>query len=124
MVKVKFSITYKTHPGQNLVVLGSPAALGAWEAAKAYRLTFTAPDVWAGCAEVSDSQFEYKYALEHNGNVTQEFGDNRAIHLGKHSEADLRDCWRPFGDAQNALYTSFFLQGIIAFSSCSRFPAL
>lgn len=111
MVKVKFSIAYQTHPGQNLVVLGSPAALGSWDSAKAYRLTFTAPDVWTGIADVSDAHFEYKYALEHNGNVTPEFGDNRAIDLGKYSEADLRDSWRPFGDAQNALYTSFFLQG-------------
>ena len=61
-----------------------------------------------GTADVSAGAIEYKYVVDSHGNASYEFGDNRKLTVGS-SDIDARDNWRPFGDAQNALYTSFFL---------------
>ena len=60
--------TFSTHPGQQLVVVGSCAALGAWEAAKGLPLTWHEGHRWAGSleadeAEVADAEFKVRAVL-------------------------------------------------------------
>lgn len=112
MTQVSFVIPYDTQPGQNLLVVGEDSALGNSNPTQGFRLTFTAPNLWTGTVKISKPQLEYKYVLDHHGSHGYEFGDNRVVDLSGHSTVELRDYWRPYGDPQNALYTSFFMQGM------------
>jgi hypothetical protein len=125
MVAVSFTVSVETYPGQNVVVVGSDASLGGWDATKGLRLGYEGGQ-WKGKADIKSAQFEYKYVIEAHGGHSYEFGDNRKMDLGARKSADIRDSWRPFGQDQNALYTSFFLDGVskaLAIVRLSR-PAL
>ena len=110
-MKIKFTIDYRTQWGQKIYVLGSTKKLGNWDPGKAFELSPTSGEHWAGELEIEEDNFEYNYLLkdEDNGFVFQEYGVPRKLQL-QHafSKVAIRDYWRPADDPLNSLYTSPF----------------
>lgn len=52
LVRVQFTLPYKTTFGQNLVVVGNVDLLGNWDACMGFPLTYLDPGIWAGTVEL------------------------------------------------------------------------
>jgi 4-alpha-glucanotransferase len=111
IMKVKFTIDYRTHWGQNLYICGS-GPLGDWEEQQAIKMYPATAENWEVDINIENNDsLTYKFFLkdESNGSISWEFGDPRVLDLPKSTEhVLLRDYWRSSNAQENALYTSPF----------------
>ncbi len=79
-VTATFNEYAATSSGQDVYVVGSIAALGSWDTAKAVKLSSSGYPVWSGAVSVPVStSFEFKYIKkDSSGNVTWESNANRS----------------------------------------------
>ncbi|MCF1594169.1 carbohydrate-binding module family 20 domain-containing protein [Streptomyces muensis] len=79
-VTATFNAYAPTTTGQDVYVVGSIAALGGWDTAKAVKLSSAGYPVWSGAVSVPvNTSFEYKYVKKDaSGNVTWESSANRS----------------------------------------------
>jgi len=78
-VTATFNEYAPTTTGQDVYVVGSLAALGAWDTSKAVKLSSSGYPLWSGTVSVpTNTSFEYKYIRKNAaGNVTWESNANR-----------------------------------------------
>ncbi|MFJ3668270.1 carbohydrate-binding module family 20 domain-containing protein [Streptomyces sp. NPDC090106] len=78
-VTATFNEYAATTTGQDVYVVGSIAALGAWDTSKAVKLSSTGYPIWSGGVSVPiNTSFEFKYIKkDSSGNVTWESNANR-----------------------------------------------
>ncbi|AEV86508.1 alpha-amlyase [Actinoplanes sp. SE50] len=83
-VQATFNVYAATTAGTSVYVVGSTAALGNWDTAKAVALSAGGYPIWSSTVAVpSGSSFEYKYLKKDAaGNVTWESNANRAVTTG------------------------------------------
>lgn len=97
---VSFSIKYETKFGQNVYLMGSTSEIGSWKN-KVAKLKWTEGHVWRIDINFPSNVrvFEYKFAIENNGNLEWEKGHNR-LFSKKHFEDDdkisLSASWERF----------------------------
>ena len=93
---VTFNATATTTTGTNVYVVGSIAALGAWDTSAAIPLSPASYPVWSRPVIVPQSTgFEYKYLKKDaSGNVTWESGSNRTYSTGTASAYSIGDTWK------------------------------
>ncbi|MDG4763559.1 carbohydrate-binding module family 20 domain-containing protein [Solwaraspora sp. WMMD406] len=92
---VSFRIDATTWYGQQVLVVGSSPALGAWDPAGAVALAATEYPVWTGTVSLPAGEaFEYKFIKRApNGTVTWESGVNRS-HTPVGGPVTLTGTWR------------------------------
>ncbi|MEU8244398.1 carbohydrate-binding module family 20 domain-containing protein [Actinoplanes missouriensis] len=93
---VTFTETAMTSTGQNVYVVGSIDALGAWNPANAIPLAATSYPAWSRPVAVpQNTTFQYKYIKKDAaGNVTWESGSNRSYTTGTAASYTATDAWR------------------------------
>ncbi|QRN94206.1 alpha-amylase [Archangium violaceum] len=93
---ITFNETASTVAGQNIYVVGSIAALGAWNTASAIQLSPANYPTWSVTLSLPGSTaFEYKYIKKDgSGNVTWESGTNRSATTPATGTATLNDTWK------------------------------
>ncbi|WP_428934460.1 carbohydrate-binding module family 20 domain-containing protein [Streptomyces sp. ACT015] len=93
-VGATFESYASTTPGTNVYVVGSIAALGGWDPAKAVRLSAGGYPVWSATVDVpAGTAFAYKYLKKDAaGNVTWESNANRSAPAAT-SALTLRNSW-------------------------------
>lgn len=86
MVKaVRFCVHYWTRPGQNIVLVGSDDALGAWDLSRGLRLGHNGGGDWTLEVRLSEQVevegWEYKYVVvdDHSNSSIWEAGSNHTI---------------------------------------------
>ncbi len=119
-MRIQFQILYITHPGQQLLVVGSLPLLGSGHTGQAPQMTLTDPiqGLWAYQIELDGPiDFTYRYFVN-DGNYNtclEEWGPDR--HMKASGKADqyiiLSDCWRSMSDPDFALHSSAFLNSIL-----------
>lgn len=113
-VRVTLRINYLTNFGETMCVAGSTAALGDWDAAKGFALSYAGDARWEGTLFLpfnDAGSFEYKYFVRRSdGSALWEDGCNRVLRYfpEAHSAMEVTDAWRTSGDASAALLTSAF----------------
>jgi alpha-amylase len=93
---VTFNETATTTTGTNVYVVGSIAALGAWDTSAAIPLSSSAYPTWSRQVIVPQSTtFEYKYIRkDSSGTVTWESGSNRSYTTGTAASYSTSDSWK------------------------------
>ncbi|BBH71570.1 hypothetical protein ACTI_82550 [Actinoplanes sp. OR16] len=93
---VTFTGTATTSTGQNVYVVGSIDALGAWNTANAIPLSAAAYPAWSRTVAVPQSTtFQYKYIKKDAaGTVTWESGSNRSYTTGTAPAYTANDTWK------------------------------
>jgi alpha-amylase len=93
---VTFNETATTTTGTNVYVVGSIAALGAWDPAAAIPLSAANYPTWSRQVIVPQStSFEYKYLKKDAaGTVTWESGSNRTYTTGNAAAYTTGDTWK------------------------------
>ncbi|GIF16483.1 carbohydrate-binding module family 20 domain-containing protein [Actinoplanes teichomyceticus] len=83
-VRATFNVYATTTTGTRVYVVGSNAALGNWDTAKAVPLSAGGYPIWSSTVTVpANGSFEYKYLKKDAaGNVTWESNANRAVTTG------------------------------------------
>lgn len=119
-MKIRFQINYKTHPGQQLIIVGSMPALGGGEIPKAavMNLLDAGAGHWAYETEWNGTGgFTYRYYVRDDNFSTllEEWGPDRVF---RHDGPDdryflLSDRWRPLSDPEYVLFTSAFTNAIL-----------
>ncbi|SMF26603.1 alpha-amylase [Cellulosimicrobium cellulans J34] len=91
-----FSVTATTTWGQEVYVVGSVPALGAWSPAHGVPLSSATYPVWTASVDLpAGTTFEYKYVRRDGaGNVVWESGGNRTATVGADGTVTLSDTWR------------------------------
>ncbi|WP_407917925.1 carbohydrate-binding module family 20 domain-containing protein [Kitasatospora sp. NE20-6] len=91
-----FAVTATTVVGQNIYVVGSNAALGAWDTSAALLLSSASYPVWKlDVALAAGTAFEYKYIRKDaSGAVTWESGANRTATVPASGAVTLNDTFR------------------------------
>ncbi|WP_375417271.1 4-alpha-glucanotransferase [uncultured Hymenobacter sp.] len=115
---IRFSLPYRTTPGQRLAVCGSAAALGAWQLAQSLPLSYDeATTRWSAEIKLpaadSAAELTYKYVLLENHDQSQqwEWGPNRTLALPpRPARIELNDYWRPPVQEEHELFTNAFTQ--------------
>ncbi|MGW6917642.1 carbohydrate-binding module family 20 domain-containing protein [Kitasatospora sp. NPDC054939] len=92
-----FAVNATTSWGENVYVVGSTAALGGWDPAKALPLSSAAYPVWKlDVTMTAGTAFAYKYLRKNgSGAVTWESGANRTATVPASGKVALNDTWRP-----------------------------
>lgn len=92
-----FNVNATTSFGQNIFVVGSHAALGAWNTAAALPLSSAAYPIWRLAAGLPPgTALQYKYIRKDSGGVvTWESGANRTTTVPASGLVTLNDTWRP-----------------------------
>ncbi|MFI5838723.1 carbohydrate-binding module family 20 domain-containing protein [Catenuloplanes sp. NPDC051500] len=95
-VAVTFNANATTIWGQNVFVVGSVSALGAWNTAAAVPLSSAAYPVWSGTVSLPpNTAVEYKYLKKDGtGTVTWESGANRTFTTGAGGALTRSDTWK------------------------------
>ena len=110
-MKVKITVDYRTHWGQNIYIGGS-GPLGDWEVSKAIKMVATTAENWEVELELDAKQdIQYKFFLkdENSGFTSWEFGEHRLFQVPAGVDlVHIRDNWRSETAQENALYTSPF----------------
>jgi 4-alpha-glucanotransferase len=117
-MKVTLRIHYITKFGDQLMVLGSPKALGAWNPEKALGMVYN-DGTWEATFNIpynKDGSFEYKYIIRYSdGGSSYESGQNRYLCYHPRTRAKpgfrsmrVEDAWRPTSDVSNVLFSSAF----------------
>jgi alpha-amylase len=93
---ITFNETRTTTFGQNVYLVGSIAALGAWNPANALPLSSASYPVWRSTVALPPgTSFEYKYILKDAaGTVTWESGANRTYTTPPSGAASISDTWK------------------------------
>lgn len=91
-----FNAYASTTTGQDVYVVGSIAALGGWDTAKAVKLSSSGYPIWSGAVSVPiNTSFEYTYVKKDgSGNVTWDSGTNRSYTTASSSGCTADDTWR------------------------------
>ena len=117
---VQFQISYKTHIGQEMMIVGSNAELGigSKECAKLMVLKNAEAGTWVFLIEISsEAEFTYRYFVrDHNFNTSiDEWGPDRIFKSGSSLNKTilLADCWRSMSDPEFALHSSAFINAIL-----------
>jgi hypothetical protein len=117
---VQFQIIYKTHLGQELVLVGSTPELGENSVANAPKMTLLDPDsgLWTYCAELDAvSGFSYRYYVKDDNFNTfiDEWGADRFFNRANKQNQSvlLLDRWRAKSDPDYALHTAAFINAIL-----------
>jgi alpha-amylase len=95
-VSVTFAVDATTWYGQNVYVVGSIPALGAWNTRSAVALSPATYPVWTGTVGLpANTTFAYKYIKKDpDGTVEWESGGNRSYTTGASGQVTLNDTWR------------------------------
>ncbi|RFP66780.1 hypothetical protein D0N36_01465 [Hymenobacter lapidiphilus] len=117
---LRFTLPYRTEPGQRLVVCGSLPALGQWAPEAALALHYDAASGhWNRELEVSADQLAgatYKYLLldERDGGRHWEWGPNRELPtaVAPFGRLVLADWWRAPAQPENELFTAAFTEAL------------
>ncbi|SET89992.1 4-alpha-glucanotransferase [Hymenobacter actinosclerus] len=116
---LRFTLPYRTQPGQRLVVCGSLPALGQWAPEAALALHYDeATGHWSRELELPADQAEgsYKYLLldERDGGRHWEWGPNRLLPTADatFSRLVLADWWRAPAQPENELFTAAFTEAL------------
>ncbi len=120
-MKIRFSIDYHTHWGQNVMISGNIPELGAWDESKALNMNskIGIGGRWEVEIEVAQSKkfdLEYKYFIQNNGGTKSwEWGDNRNITIlpSRHHLVSVNDFWRAATDEENTLFSSAFINALL-----------
>ncbi|MFD7626708.1 carbohydrate-binding module family 20 domain-containing protein [Streptomyces sp. NPDC059851] len=93
---IRFQVTTTTQWGDQVFAVGSVAALGSWDPARAVPLDAHGYPQWAAGAVVpSDSPVEYKYLVKGaDGTITWEDGANRLMQPRAGAPVTTRDTFR------------------------------
>ncbi|WP_188561333.1 4-alpha-glucanotransferase [Hymenobacter frigidus] len=116
---LRFSLPYRTIPGQQLAVCGSHPDLGNWQLAAAAPMSYdNATGCWSYELTVADASGElsYKYALldANDGAEHWESGPNRTVQYaaGSIPRLHLADYWRAPSQPENELLTAAFTKAL------------
>ena len=116
---LRFSLPYRTVPGQHLAICGSHPRLGSWQPAAAVGLRYDeATTCWSLEVDLPDAVAEltYKYVLrdEHTGAQHWEAGPSRhlAYDPARTPRLHLADYWRAPAQPENELLTAAFTKGL------------
>ena len=112
-MNIRFSIHYKTTPGQNICVSGSHDLLGNWDPAKAFNLNYAFEGEWSATAEFPEDleSIHYNYILkDDHGNVIREWGNPRKVILNEYHTPliMLNESWRSPSNEEKVMYSSAF----------------
>ena len=117
---LEFQILYNTHPGQQLMILGSDPALGNGQAGQAIGMNLkdAQSGLWSLKAELDTTiGFSYRYYVKDDNFRTclEEWGPDRTLSPGttKHDSLLLSDRWRAQSDPGYTLHTSAFTNAIL-----------
>ncbi len=81
--KITFQMTYNTHPGEDLGVIGAIPELGNWDQNRALRMSWNNGNVWKASINYNferEKEFEFKFIFIQNGRVKKwEDGNNRKL---------------------------------------------
>ncbi|APU15654.1 MULTISPECIES: carbohydrate-binding module family 20 domain-containing protein [Actinoalloteichus] len=91
-----FSVTATTSWGENILVVGDHAGLGAWNPAAAVPLSSASYPTWTGDVSLpAGTVVQYKYLRKGaNGSVTWESGANRSATVPASGVVRMTDAWR------------------------------
>jgi 4-alpha-glucanotransferase len=117
---VQFQIIYKTHVGQELMIVGSLPELGAGlqQNAKLMSLENSETFLWVFQIELkSETGFTYRYFVKDSNfkiNI-EEWGPVRAFKADNRIKQSvvLSDCWRPMSDTDFALNSAAFTNAVL-----------
>ena len=116
---IRFSLPYRTVPGQRLAVCGAHPDLGNWHLAAAAVMRYDeASGCWSHELTVADASgaLSYKYVLldANTGAEHWEFGPNRSIayEAARTPRLALADYWRAAAQPENELLTAAFTQAL------------
>ncbi|MDB5235667.1 MAG: hypothetical protein JWR44_2660, partial [Hymenobacter sp.] len=116
---LRFSLPYRTVPGQRLAVCGSHPDLGNWQLPAAVPMRYDeATTCWSYELTVADAAGEltYKYVLldANNGGEHWEFGPNRTVayDAARAQRLHLSDYWRAPAQPENELLTAAFTKAL------------
>ncbi|HPG56084.1 MAG TPA: carbohydrate-binding module family 20 domain-containing protein, partial [Candidatus Enterocola sp.] len=113
-MKLHFKISYFTHWGQNMAIIGSLPQLGENDSKKAALMNFQWREDWTYDLEIKSStplEFKYKYVLKDvNGIDSHEWGDFRTVKINPNEVNDLYlvDTWNAPSAIENVFMTSPF----------------
>ncbi|MFZ4548232.1 MAG: 4-alpha-glucanotransferase [Bacteroidales bacterium] len=128
---VQFQIIYKTHLGQELVLVGSIPELGENSVENAKKMTLLDPDsgLWAYSTELEGiSGFSYRYFVKDDNFNTfiDEWGANRVCKPANIQEQSvlLLDRWRAKSDPDYALHSAAFINAILKQGQIFKLPTV
>ncbi|MFA5973841.1 MAG: 4-alpha-glucanotransferase [Lentimicrobiaceae bacterium] len=117
---IQFQVIYKTHIGQQLVIVGSIPELGNGRRQDAPLMTLkdVITGLWIFQVELSSlTDFSYRYFVKDDNFNTfiEEWGPDRVFKSEERLKKTilLSDCWRPMSDPDYALYSSAFVNAIL-----------
>jgi len=117
---VQFQLVYKTHMGQELMLLGSIPELGNGRQKDALpmRLDKVLDGLWIAEVEVNwRTAFSYRYFVKDTNfdTIIEEWGPDRNCKTEsiQRTKVVLSDCWRPMSDPDFALNSSAFINAIV-----------
>ena len=114
-MKIQFKISYFTHWGQSLYVIGNIPELGDNDETKAVPMTFSSPENWDLSILIntdSTKELHYRYLIKDSNSqtVNYEWGDARVIVLNpsKTEKITCVDAWNHVAILENTFLTAPF----------------
>ncbi len=114
-MKLSFRINYNTHWGESIWLSGSIKALGNWNTAEAFPMTYIGNGEWETNIQFkNEKKFKYKYFLKTSENaVVWEGGENRAFEIETVKNIEIRDFWRPQTNTTSVFITKVFQNALM-----------
>lgn len=119
-MRIQFQIHYMTHPGQQMMIVGSIPSLGAGQIrhSQTMNLKNARTGLWTFQLEMDVATgFTYRYRVkdDHSKSCLEEWGPDRVftIETRLNQSILLADHWKSHSDPDNALHSSAFTNAIL-----------